>query len=490
MANFNNRLTVNFLTTDPASGQTINFSYYPFFPETGVTNITSFQFTDNVLTDTQILIDTDPTIQADNANSAFNGNSVLPNYFNIEYTGGTSLNLTTVNNSPIFNTARTPSSPSAFTMTLSSVSDVPAVGEIRTRSPFLVKGPSTTAYTDSLWIIKISNGDWNSLSASPVSHVIEKTKLIPSQKINWFDVSELLREEFTGGYDYYMLNNSYTTARQVNSNEGEWVEIYEEHSYLGALYSSGYTFYYANDGLLYPTETQGAALPKLLMDGTQRNTYAGTHNHIYVKRDGLTSAWYNTSTAPTTNVNITLNTDVTNVKSYINAYKVRTDLAVDWIKYNFAYNGLTGSPTSITYYLKDSCKYTNYDVVFKNRYGVLETISMNKKSMKSLTTDSTSFKRSIIDIDGNFDNREHTTKQYNTNGYEEWVLNSDFQPDYMNEVFKQMMLSEEVYVIMDGRMTPVIKLDDSIQFKTELDDKLYQYSLKIKLSHSAVKNIR
>ena len=64
------------------------------------------------------------------------------------------------------------------------------------------------------------------------------------------------------------------------------------------------------------------------------------------------------------------------------------------------------------------------------------------------------------------------------------------KPEYMNDAFEELNLSEEVWIIMgDDSIIPVIKEDKKIDFKTVLNDKLIQYTLKVKMSHQVIKNI-
>ena len=41
----------------------------------------------------------------------------------------------------------------------------------------------------------------------------------------------------------------------------------------------------------------------------------------------------------------------------------------------------------------------------------------------------------------------------------------------------------------DDSIIPVVKEDKKIDFKTVLNDKLIQYTLKVKMSHQVIKNI-
>ena len=115
---------------------------------------------------------------------------------------------------------------------------------------------------------------------------------------------------------------------------------------------------------------------------------------------------------------------------------------------------------------------------------------MSKKSSKAININSTDYLRSIVDYEGDFNINRHTSKQFNVSGNEEWVLNTDFLPEYMNAPIKEAMLTEEMWLIdAAGNIIPVIKLDSSLAFKTSLNDKMIQYTVKVKQSHNTVNNI-
>ena len=81
-------------------------------------------------------------------------------------------------------------------------------------------------------------------------------------------------------------------------------------------------------------------------------------------------------------------------------------------------------------------------------------------------------------------------KQFNVAGTEEWTLNTELLPEYMNAPIKEAMLTEEMWLIdSSGLVIPVIKVDSSIAFKTSLNDKMIQYTVKVKLSHNTIQNI-
>ena len=73
----------------------------------------------------------------------------------------------------------------------------------------------------------------------------------------------------------------------------------------------------------------------------------------------------------------------------------------------------------------------------------------------------------------------HQYKNIYSSGKESLELNSGFYPESYNEVFKQLMLSEETWINYDNKTLPVIIKTSSIKYKTQLDDKLINYNIEV-----------
>jgi hypothetical protein len=59
----------------------------------------------------------------------------------------------------------------------------------------------------------------------------------------------------------------------------------------------------------------------------------------------------------------------------------------------------------------------------------------------------------------------------------------------MNQAVEELSLSEELWLVKDNTIYPIIRTNDNIAFKTRLNDKLIQYTMQVELSHAIVKNI-
>jgi hypothetical protein len=351
----------------------------------------------------------------------------------------------------------------------------------RARSPYLLITSSSSSFDTVNYNIRVFEGNLSSSSLQPISYIKTKQKIVNTQNNVWINISNLSREDFESDINSYIVNNTITSSI-LSENESKWVNIEYTSSLTGSIINSGSINLYAIDGYIEPKEIQN--IPNLLTTGDKKYINKNSIERIYFKTDNLLGASFTTSTNITPQ-SISFSEFIDNNQYYIQSLKV--DTSKDWVRYIFSY--LDGDEI-ITYNTYDECKYENFNLVFKNKYGVLESLSLSKKATKSLNINSSDYLRSIVDYEGNFDINRHTNKQYNVSGDEEWILNTDYIPEYMNDVIKEAMLSEEMWLIDNfNDIIPVTKLDNSISFKTSLNDKLIQYTIKVKLSHNTVNNI-
>ena len=148
---------------------------------------------------------------------------------------------------------------------------------------------------------------------------------------------------------------------------------------------------------------------------------------------------------------------------------------------------LTINDLSVEYI--SECKYTPYKVSFINKIGVLEDLWFFKKSMESLSVDRSEFNQFTLDSYKNGILSNHSYKNFNVNGKEKLTLNTGFVPDNFRENFRQLMLSESVYVYKDSLKLPVNVSDSSIEYKTHVNDKLVNYTIEFDYAYDKINNL-
>ena len=153
-----------------------------------------------------------------------------------------------------------------------------------------------------------------------------------------------------------------------------------------------------------------------------------------------------------------------------------------------------GYEQSVTLTLQEVCepKYDFLDVVFYNKYGALQIMPFHKKSMISLDTNSESYKRSLMDFvnDPTFNKEKHQVRQFQVTGKEKIQMNTGFIDESFNEVIRQLMLSEQVWVYDGTEVKPITLDTKSVQFKTSVNDKLINYTFDFSYAFNKVNDIR
>lgn len=145
---------------------------------------------------------------------------------------------------------------------------------------------------------------------------------------------------------------------------------------------------------------------------------------------------------------------------------------------------------TITVETVEECKYEPILVKFVNKFGALQDIYFFKNNALSLDVESKDFRRGLISSSTtDYKTQKHQYKNLFKTGKESLQVNSGFYPESHNEVFKQLMLSEDVWVLYEGVRYPVNIKDSSMKFKTSITDKLIEYKLDLAFAFDKIQNI-
>ena len=134
-------------------------------------------------------------------------------------------------------------------------------------------------------------------------------------------------------------------------------------------------------------------------------------------------------------------------------------------------------------------KYQPYKLVFVNKYGALQDLWMFKRSNLSINTTEETYKSNIV-VDGNYNTYSHQKKILSKNATQKLVLNSGHYPEGNNLIFKELMLSEMVWIDYEGNNLPVHITSSNLGYKTNVNDKLIDYTIEVEFAFQTVNNIR
>jgi len=146
--------------------------------------------------------------------------------------------------------------------------------------------------------------------------------------------------------------------------------------------------------------------------------------------------------------------------------------------------------------LKKVCepKYTPLNVIFYNKFGALQNLWFFKKSMTNINITSQQFKNNILDIENSggapsYALSKHQEKKFMANGKESITVNSGFYSEDHNEVVREMLLAEQVWIYNGTNTLPINLKSNTLQFKKSVNDKLISYTLSFDYAYDKINNI-
>ena len=347
---------------------------------------------------------------------------------------------------------------------------------ILSRSPYFFKATPTVLYDSMRADIYIYRGEKTTdIPATPTfqtsKFVIQAGQPIVSIDIHKL-VNDFVQNEFT--------QNVSLGVQTTNQLDSVWVFI-DAGIYLEnvLLYSINQTLF-ALDGFGYHQELANPALNKKVLSTINNHiVYNNSKYPLYFLSNNLTNITINGVSVP-----FTLDANFNN--QYIGY--------VDVMQYagsstNFKAVFFYGSE-AITHNItvKTECRNELVNCIFKNKYGFWQKIPFNKLSKLNLDIDSSDYNPFISDF-GSYNLNQHTKRSYLTNGNEKIVVNTDFLPEKYNLLFKELMLSEQIYLEQGASILPVNLNKKSFAYKTKLNDKLIQYSMDFEYSFKTINNI-
>ena len=144
------------------------------------------------------------------------------------------------------------------------------------------------------------------------------------------------------------------------------------------------------------------------------------------------------------------------------------------------FNGVT-----TTLLITDECRYTPIDIAFQNKEGALQIVTFFKAKTESMTSTNEEFETDRGQpLAGN-----HQYVKYNVQGKSKFKVNSGFVSEAMNETFRQLILSERVWMYADEIFTPLNVSSKSIEYKTRQKDRLINYEIEFDYAFNEINNV-
>jgi hypothetical protein len=152
-----------------------------------------------------------------------------------------------------------------------------------------------------------------------------------------------------------------------------------------------------------------------------------------------------------------------------------------------AFNGSTALGTPITFTYKCKQKYPNVRIKWKNRYGQFDYFNFDMVSKRNFSTTAKGYQPQLGTWEGStlsYNDSDSSNLNYIVDSKQSISVNTDWIPEAYNDILKQLMVSEEVYIVDNeatGKLTPITIATETLQFKTGVVDKTIQYAFDFDL---------
>jgi len=385
------------------------------------------------------------------------------------------------------------------------------MGIINTRSPyFLSTTNSNLAYAE--LDIEIYSGEKDSDYTGNNQYSLRKNIILTQTTIT-FEISELIRDyldmQFNG--TYYDSDQDYTcrwVRMTLTSLNGNGVQLSQ--SITTNLAIDGYSYFeeglidaissnvlmsnrdvFALDDNIYriPLYTGTSMNVTFLLNGEIVNTYTSgvsSESEEQIKHISINDiSQYDSfiSRIVKTNGIFENNSCISKFKNSLSIGKVDT----------IHIGNTDGTLDIINVKTIDECKYEPKKITFINKFGVLQDMYFFKKSVEKMTTKRESYKANTL-TQTYYNTNTHTKRDFNIEANESVSLSSGFLNESYNEVFKQMMLSEKVWITnrtnTQEQVLPINIKTSNITYKTSVNDRLVEYTIEFDNSYNVLNDIR
>lgn len=144
-----------------------------------------------------------------------------------------------------------------------------------------------------------------------------------------------------------------------------------------------------------------------------------------------------------------------------------------------AFNGSTALGTPIYFEVVCKQKYPNIRIKWKNRYGQFDWFDFYMVNRQSFSTTVRGYQPQLGTFTGptlSYNQYDSSNLNYIVDSKQSISVNTDWVPDSYNEIFKQLLVSEEIYWVKSQTdLAPLTIATDSLTFKTGVVDKVVQY---------------
>jgi len=390
---------------------------------------------------------------------------------------------------------------------------------INTRSPFYIKVSDTTLATATLQLYIYEGAKDTTPDAADLKYTITKSELEANNYVV-FEISELIRDyvdvKYDGEYDSYCVwANAVITAKNSSGSTISSPTVTPSDYTNQFVAVDGYGYFeegvnpepsrslLQSNKIMYRPEDGNINIPIFAED---TNSVAYYNNGVIVRSQTISD---NDNTDQKIQyISVSGNSDNATYEervledggtlessrcleqflSYLDISKV-DEIVV-------GYDTDAGSAAHIIKVRNLDCSiYDPIRVTFVNKYGALQDLWFDKKSINSIEVQSNDYKASVMDFSSSptYDTSAHQNRVLDLVGKESITMNTGYIDESFNEVFRQLMLSEQVWMTRltdTEEVLPLRPRTQSLQFKTRTNDKLVNYTVEFDFAFDKINTIR
>ena len=347
-----------------------------------------------------------------------------------------------------------------------------------------------------LWIY---SGNFGSKDAANPTYTLQKDKL-PSESGITFDIAELVKDyieiRFTGDYDI---------IEQTAWVEYELTRVFDdgsESTLIGDFIAyNGYGDFEEgvnpelNPTLLQSNTTIYVPEGELARAPILRSTNGTAKVEYYEKGVliGNVSQGMIIDNITADNSDYTADTELLDADVSILTTPIGTGIAESEFADKMVIVATDGSTTTVNVNYVCEPKFTPYKVTFLNKFGVLQDLWFFKKRTDNLNITKESYKRNTIDIGANdvsYSRYKSTKELYNINSDRSFTMNTGFVIEDFNEVIRQLLMTENAWISENNEVYPIVPKTSSLDYKTQLNDKLINFTIEFEYAYNDTNNIR
>ena len=351
-------------------------------------------------------------------------------------------------------------------------------GKILARSPFYITATGSATINSASLQVFIWAGAFASQPGTPYK-TISKNALTATDTNIIFEISQLVRDFFDHNRDAY--DDALSTF-----SDCIFVETILSVDQTDANDPDVNNYYHAFDGYGYFADSVNPDPTNVMVNTINVETGEDILHAAYCHSDGVADEVKYYSQAGALQETVDLSAAVASTNAYDKIQYLTRASGEDTFSFKYFLVSVEQEEVFINYI--EECKFTPNVVKFYDANGTLQILYMFKRSIESLRTNRDSYNKIIGSISANeyvYSTEKHQKQSFNITAEKSIILNSGYVLEAQNTVFEQLLESELVWV--DDK--PVNVTTSSFQIKTQLDDKLIDYTIGFDYAYSEINNV-